>query len=236
MKHLCLALAVCLCLTACGGPAPTQSPQPSPDPTWTLSGPGLDPTAPAQSPAASLTSPPELTVSTWSYAHSVTAECGNFSWRSDGTKGLWHNVIACGVGPLAEGIEWPLLYTAFGPGDLPPLEEGESMSSIMPVYFLDFGLIPPDTVTARRWSVDSIGQTADYDNAEEVAVDMAEVPIFVRALPEGEPMPTKEVLALYPLGDGEFVYEVHADWEGLGEADYIFQTLPLTRRQGEIAN
>ena len=237
MKNLCLALALCLCLTACGGPgqrepAPSQSSQPSPDPTLTLSGPGLDPTAPAQSPAATLTSPPELTVSTLYNADRVTAASGNFSWRSDGTEGLWHDVIACGVGPLYDGMEWPLLYTAFGPGVLPPPEEGEFVSSIMPVYFLDFGLILPDTVTARRWPVSSIGQTADYDNAEEVAVEWVEgaegrVPYGLEAWVD-----MAGCYALYPLGDGEFVYEVHADWGGLGEADYIFQTLPQVRDEG----
>lgn len=34
---------------------------------------------------------------------------------------------------------------------------------------------------------------------------------------------------LLSLGDGEFVYEVQADWGEVGCADYVFMTLPQLR-------
>ena len=221
MKSLCLALTLCLTLTACGR---TSAPQPSESPSASASA-GSDIVVPAQ--PEDLTSPPELTVSTLYHVHSVTAVCGGFEWgRPEGGK----SVIACGVGPLYEGMEWPLLYSAFGPGTLPPLEEGEFRSSIMPVYYLDFGAVPPTEVTARRWSADYIGQNDAYDKAEEVSVEWTEEHMSDIRFGAEEPVEIGPACyALYPLGDGEFVYEIHAVWEDYGSADYVFRTTPQVR-------
>lgn len=235
-----LAGVLCLGLAACGGPGQSQSvpsdpPEVSDPAEETTQLPEETPTAPAASEAGSLDSPPELEVSTLYRSDVITAACGNFSWRHEMPDGTGGEVIACGASPLDQGWEKPLLYTAFGPGTLPPLEEGEYRSTILPVYYLDFGAVPPDTLTARRWSVDSIGQTADFDNAEEVSVEWIEVWDAKGRVPYG----LEEWVdmawgcyALYPLGDGEFVYEVNAKWDDWGNAQYVFQTLPQVRGEG----
>ena len=215
MKTLHLALALCLALTACGpqpsGPTSAEFPGASAP----LREGNTPPSEAAPAPTlevGDLTDPPELTVSTLYHADSITAACGNFQWKEKMPDGTVREMVACGASPLDEGWERPLLYTAFGPGTLPPLQEGQFLSSIMPVYYLDFGAVPPTTITARRWSVAAIGQGAGFDDAEEVSVET-----------------TDEGLALFPLGDGEFVYEVDAVWGDMGSAQYVFQTLPQVR-------
>lgn len=214
MKSLCLALALCLTLTACGPrgsePTPTGSPQGS-SPAEETARPSESANAPVPE-IGSLGDPPALTVSTLYHADSVVAACGNFQWAEEMPDGTVQSIVACGASPMDAGWEKPLLYTAFGPGTLPPPKEGEFVSSIMPIYYLDFGEVPPTAVTARRWSADYIGQDDAWDRAEAVSVET-----------------TDEGYALYPLGDGEFVYEVNAQWGELGSAQYVFQTIPQVR-------
>lgn len=232
MKSLCLALALCLCLTACGGVESGQTPSDpfeSPEVSIPVS---PQPSELVEPEAEKLTSPPELEVATLYRADFVTAACGNFTWRVEMPDGTGHDTIACGASPLDQGMEWPLLYTAFGPGTLPPPEEGELLSTILPVYYLEFGSVPPDTLTARRWSADYIGQDDAWDKAEEVSVEWVEVWDTKGRVPygmEGLVDMAWGCYALYPLGDGEFVYEVNAQWEDMGSAQYIFQTIPQVR-------
>ena len=233
MKTLHLALALCLVLTACGPqpgrPTPSESPQADP-PLREGNAPPSE-TVPATPAVGDLTSPPALTVSTLYRADSVTAASGNYQWRVEMADGTARDTIACGASPLDEGVEWPLLYTAFGPGTFPPPKEGEFVSSIMPVYYLDFGAADPDTLTVRRWSVAAIGQGAGFDEAEEVSVEWTDssegrVPYGVVA----GLIDMYGCYALYPLGDGEFVYEVNAVWGEVGSAQYVFQTIPQVRQ------
>lgn len=235
MKGLCLALCLCLCLTACGGVELGETPSTSPESPGVSAPVSPEPSELVEVETEKLTAPPALAVSTLYHADSVTASSGNYQWSREMPDGTTQSVIACGASPLDTGMEWPLLYTAFGPGDLPPLKEGEFLSSIVPVYYLDFGAAPPETVTARRWSVKAVGQGTGFDDAEEVSVEWVEgaegrVPYGMEAWVD-----MAGCYALYPLGDGEFVYEIHAEWDGLGNADYIFQTLPQVRGE-EISN
>lgn len=160
-----------------------------------------------------LENPPALIVSTEYDADSVTAEIYGYTWTKKLDEDQMSTTIACGMHPLDDPGEsgYAILYTAFPPGSLPPLPEGQFRSSMLPVFFLDFGEVPPKTVTARRWPSKYVGSASEhYDDAEEVQVDMTEG-------------------FLFPLGDGEFVYEVHADWGEVGSADYVFMTLPQVR-------
>ena len=126
--------------------------------------------------------------------------------------GTTKSVIACGAHPLDEPGGRATLYTAFPPGSLPPFTDGENVASFLPAFYLDFGEIPPETVTVRRWPSIYIGRASEFaDDSEEVIVDIS------------------ETFAITPFGDGEFVYEVHAAWGEVGSADYVFNTLPQVR-------
>lgn len=209
MKKLLILSLALLCAAALGGchanvTGPSVTPPPSPEPT---ASPSPD--------IGSLSAPPELVVSTLNHADSVTARRYGFSWDHPLPNGQRASVIACGIHPLDDPGEggYATLYTAFPAGSLPPLEEGELPGMIIPVYYLDFGDYPPDSLTARRWPSSWSGQHEDQDmEAEEVTVDT-----------------TDEGLALLPLGDGEFIYEVQADWGDVGYANYVFATLPQVR-------
>lgn len=161
--------------------------------------------------------PPELVVSTLNNADCVTASCGNYQWNHKLPGGSGGSVIACGAHPLDEAgaAEKNRLYTAFPPGTLPPLSKGENTPSLLPEFYLDFGEIPPETVTVRRWPSEYIGRASEFDgDSEEVEVD------------------SSDGFAILPFLDGEFVYEVNASWGEAGSASYVFSTLPQAR--GEI--
>lgn len=160
-----------------------------------------------------LENPPTLIVSTEYNADSVTAAIYSYTWtkKLDGDQMII--TIACGAHPLDDPDEsgYAVLYTAFPPGSLPPLPDGQFPGFMVPVFFLNFGEVPPETVTARRWPAKYVGSAYEHSaDAEEVLVDMTEG-------------------FLSPLGDGEFIYEVHADWGEIGSADYVFMTLPQVR-------
>ena len=172
---------------------------------------------PVKPDARTLDGPPKLVVSTLNSADSVTASCGNYQWNQKLPNGSGGYVIACGAHPLDEAgaAERTRLYTAFPAGSLPPLGEGENTPSILPVFYLDFGEIPPETVTVRRWPSEYIGRAGEFDGgSEEVEVD------------------TSDGFTILPFLDGEFVYEVHAAWSEVGSAHYVFSTLPQVR--GEV--
>lgn len=169
---------------------------------------------PARPDARTLDGPPELVVSTMNNADSVTASCGNYQWSAKMPDGSMSSVIACGAHPLDEAgaTERTRLYTAFPAGSLPPLGDGQDTPSILPVFYLDFGEIPPETVTARRWPSEYIGRASEFSgDSEEVEVDCS------------------DGFAILPIGDGEFVYEVDAAWGEVGSAYYVFHTLPQVR-------
>lgn len=108
----------------------------------------------AGSAAWTLDRPPELVVSTLNQTNSVTASCGNYHWSKPMPDGTMSSVIACGMHPLDEvaGIgDRGTLYTAFPAGTLSPLLGSSDIGGFLPTLYLDFGVIPPDTVTARRW-------------------------------------------------------------------------------------
>lgn len=166
--------------------------------------------------ASALAGPPEMAVSTLYGADRVVAQQYGCVWTRrapDGT--MIDDFIADGIHPLDDPGEggYADLYTAFGPGQLPPSPEGENVGSIAPAFSLDFGEYPPESVNARRWSAEYIGREDRYDvRAEEVDV----------VLKDG-------VSTLCPLGDGAFVYEVHAVWKDAGDAWYVFRTIPEVR-------
>ena len=172
------------------------SPEPVKPDAWTLDG------------------PPELVVSTFNNVDSVTASCGNYQWSKKMPDGSMGSVIACGAHPLDEAgaAEQTRLYTAFPAGSLPPLGEGEDTPSLLPVFYLDFGEIPPETVTVRRWPSEYLGRASEFSgDSEEVEVDCS------------------DGFTILPIGDGEFVYEVDAAWGEVGSAYYVFHTLPQVR-------
>lgn len=158
-----------------------------------------------------LTEPPMLEVSTQNNVDRVTAACSNWQWSLALPDGTATTVIACGAHPL-DWQDHPILYTAFPAGSLPPLEEGENVGSILPVFYLDFGEVLPETVSVIRWQASYIGDTEKYADFEEVMTQTED---------------GKIVLA--PLGDGEFVYEISAHWGEVGDAGYTFRTLPQIR-------
>ena len=206
-------------LSSCGHPAPSAPPASgSYEQAESLgsalpedSGPIVS--EPAKPDAWTLDGPPELVISTLNNVDSVTASCGNYQWTKRLPDGFG-SVIACGAHPLDEAgaAEQTRLYTAFPAGTLPPLSGGEDTPSILPVFYLDFGEIPPEAVTARRWPSEYIGRTSEFtDDSEEVEVD------------------SSDGFSILPVGDGEFVYEVNADWGEVGSAAYVFSTLPQIR-------
>lgn len=173
--------------------------------------PGSISSEPVKPDAWTLDGPPELVVSTLNNVDSVTASCGNFQWNHRLPGGSGGYVIACGAHPLDEAgaAERTRLYTAFPAGTLPPLGNGEDTPSILPVFHLDFGEIPPESVTVRRWPSEYIGRASEFDgDSEEVEVD------------------SSNGFAILPFLDGEFVYEVNASWGEVGSASYVFSTLP----------
>ena len=109
--------------------------------------------------------------------------------------------------------EYPILYTAFPAGTLPAPEAGENVGSIAPVFYLDFGEILPETVSVMRWPASRIGDAQTYSTDFEM----------VNTELEGD------TFSLFPLGDGDYVYEVSANWGDVGGASYTFRTLPQIR-------
>lgn len=201
---LSLAIALSLLLTVCNGSLP-----------WADAGQLEQPEEIPVSDAGALAGPPEMAVSTLYGADRVVAQQYGCTWDWSMPDGTTESIIACGLHPLDDPGEggYADLYTAFGPGQLPPLQEGENVGSITPIFSLDFGEYPPESVNARRWSAAYIGREDRYDvPAEEVDV----------CLEDG-------VFTLCPLGDGAFVYEVHAVWEDAGDAWYVFRTVPEAR-------
>lgn len=156
-------------------------------------------------------SPPELTVSTLNNADRITISCTNSQWSHMLPDGTASSVNICGAHPLDQQ-EYPVLYTAFPAGSLPPVEDGATLGSILPVFYLDFGQILPETVSVVRWPASYIGSAQSYTDFEEVIADMEEDPII-----------------LSPLGDGDYIYEVTAHWGEAGYASYTFRTLPQIR-------
>ena len=143
-----------------------------------------------------LTEPPILTVSALNKADSVSASCGNSHWNCAMPDGTTTTILACGAHPLDQQ-EYPILYTAF------------------PVFYLDFGEISPETVSAVRWSAAYIGDAQSHAaDFEEVIVEFEE-----------------NMITLNPVGDGDYIYEISAAWGEVGEAGYTFRTLPQI--QGE---
>ena len=93
------------------------------------------------------------------------------------------------------------------------LEAGENVGSIAPVFYLDFGEILPETVSVMRWPASRIGDAQTYSTDFEM----------VNTELEGD------TFSLFPLGDGDYVYEVSANWGDVGGASYTFRTLPQIR-------
>ncbi len=160
-----------------------------------------------------LTAPPTLAVSTLNNVDRVIASCGNSQWRCTLPDGTATTLNACGAHPLDQQ-EHPILYTAFPAGSLPPLEDGENLGLIVPVFYLDFGEILPETVSVIRWPASYIGNTQKHTDFEEVIAEI-----------EGD------TITLMPLGDGDYVYEVSARWGDVGYAIYTFRTLPQIREE-----
>lgn len=186
IMNVCLAVTLCFCMAACAKGNPNQS--------WILK------------------EPPELVVSTINNVDSVIASCGSYMWSTEMPDGSMANTIACGAHPLDEIKQRATLYTAFSAGSLPTLSEDQMPGAMLPVFYLDFGDVPPETVTVLRWPSTYIGQASEYaGDSEDVTVDMS------------------DGFTILPLGDGEFVYEVHADWGEVGYADYVFHTVPQVR-------
>lgn len=230
IMNLCL-VALCLCMAACskGSPGQPENDSPSGDsgsgsmnPANTepleSSGAGLPEglgrtsSVPAKSDASVLKGPPELVVSTINNADSVIASCGNYQWSREMPDGSMTSTIACGAHPLDEVNQRATLYTAFPAGSLPALPEGQMPGMMLPTFYLYFGDVPPETVTVHRWPSTYIGYASEYANdSEDVTVDIS------------------DGFTIFPLGDGEFVYEVHADWGEVGSADYVFNTVPQVR-------
>lgn len=215
MKKLLILSLALLCAAALGGCRAPATNVAGPD-SNTTPPPSLEATASPSPDIGSLSVPPELVVSTLNHADSVTAQRYGFSWDRELPNGQRASVIACGIHPLDDPGEggYATLYTAFPAGSLPPLEEGQLPGTIVPVYYLDFGDFPPDSLTACRWPSAWSGQ---YENREELEAEE----VTVDTIDEG--------WALFPLGDGEFIYEVQADWGDTGNANYVFATLPQVR-------
>ena len=158
-----------------------------------------------------LTEPPELFVSTEYNADRITAQCSSYEWNVKLEGDMMSSIIACGPHPLdsPKNLDYPTLYTAFPAESLTPSEEGETKETVLPVFYLDFGEIPPETVTVYRWSAAFVFNASEhYEDGEPVTVD------------------SSDGFMLLPQGDGEFVYEIYADWGQVGHAYYGFLTMP----------
>lgn len=220
MNWIAFILVCMIGLAGCGHAGPSNSPASGSQENTALLGAGLPEDSGSVSPkpvkpdARTLDGPPELVVSTFNDVDSVTASCGNYRWSKKMPDGSMSSIIACGAHPLDEAgaAERTRLYTAFPAGSLPPLSEGEDTPSLLPVFYLDFGEIPPETVTVRRWPSEYIGRASEFSgDSEEVEVDCS------------------DGFTILPIGDGEFVYEVDAAWGEVGSAYYVFHTLPQVR-------
>lgn len=237
--NMCLGIALCLCLAACGNSIPDQSESPNssraseidsidppsieplesagrdsaePSGSDLSENPELMPSVTTKSDGLVLEEPPKLVVSTMNNTDSVIASCGNYQWNKEMPDGTTRNTIACGAHPLDEVNERATLYTAFPAGSLPTLPDGQMPRAIYPVFYLNFGEIPPETVTVYRWPSIYIGHASEYaSDGEDVTVDIS------------------DGFTILPTGDGEFVYEVHADWGEVGHADYVFNTVPQVK-------
>lgn len=163
-----------------------------------------------------LTEPPVLTVSTLNHTDSIVASSGNFHWRISLPDGTATEMLACGAHPL-DPQEHPILYTAFPTGSLPAPKEGENIGFLLSVFYLDFGEVPPDTISVVRWPASCIGDTQSH------AADFE----TVTAESDGGE------ITLLPPGDGDYVYEVSAEWGDFGGASYTFRTLPQLRQDQE---
>lgn len=146
-----------------------------------------------------LTEPPELTVYTLNHTDSLASSSGNFHWRISLPDGTATEMLACGAHPLDQQ-DHPILYTAFPAGSLPAPEEGTAIGSMPPVFYLDFGEIPPEIVSAVRWPAAYIGDAQSYSADFET----------VTAESDGS------TIMLLPSGDGDYVYEVSAEWGNFG--------------------
>ena len=235
IMNMCFAIVFCLCMAACGkgnlgqqeSPGPSSysendnrnpaTVEPSEAPIADAGGPSdigltegltLTSSVPAETDAQVLEEPPALVVSTINNADSVTVSCSNYQWSIEMPDGM-ASIIACGAHPLDEINERAILYTAFSAGSL---LKDQLSGSFLPAFYLYFGDVLPETVTVRRWPSTYIGHASEYDgDSEEVTVDFS------------------DGFTILPLGDGEFVYEVHAEWGEVGSADYVFSTVPRLR-------
>ena len=87
---------------------------------------------------------------------------------------------------------------------------------MLPAFYLDFGEIPPETVSAVRWSSSFIGNAQNHTESETVTVESEE-----------------GTITLLPMGNGDYIYEISAYWGETGSASYVFRTLPLVREEQE---
>lgn len=161
-----------------------------------------------------LTGPPELIVSTEYSADRVTAQCSSYEWNVKLEDDIMSSVIACGPHPLdsPKNLDYPTLYTSFPAESLTSLDEEQHPEAMFPVFNLDFGEIPPETITVYRWTAAFVFNASEhYEDGEPVAVD------------------SSDGFMLLPQEDGEFVYEIHADWGQVGHAYYCFLTMPEVR-------
>lgn len=156
-----------------------------------------------------LTAPPALTVSTLEYVDSVIASCGNYHWSHTLPDGTATEVLACGAHPLDQQ-EHPIIYTAFPAGALSFSEDGGAVGSLVPVFYLDFGGISPETVSVIRWPASYIGDAQGHSTDFETVTTEFD----------------GDTILLLPPGDGNYVYEVSAEWGNAGGASYTFRTLP----------
>ena len=163
----------------------------------------------------SLTEPPALVVSTLNNTDRVTASCSNSEWSCTLPDGETASVVACGPHPLDQQ-DHPIVYTAFPAGSLPSSENGEDLGAIAPIFYLDFGDISPETISAIRWPASYIGNTQNHTDFENVTIEIEEGTIM-----------------LAPLGDGDYVYEVSARWGEVGSASYVFRTMSQLRENQE---
>ena len=158
-----------------------------------------------------LTEPPILTVSTLNAVDCISVSYGNSHWHRKMPDGTTIMKLTCEAHPLDQK-NYPILYTAFPAGMLLPIEEAD-FEAVVSVFYLDFGEILPETVSAVRWPATYI------DDAQEHFADYEEVIIEFE----------ENLITLIPLDDGDYIYEISAAWKEVGEAGYTFRTLPQIR-------